>query len=72
MRFLLSGFLMLTSAAYAQQCGLTPREQDLWTRTVTPLLREALWKPTLLYDAAHVLMLPLHFSFLWSLPFNHD
>lgn len=37
--------------------------QGLWTQTVGPYLQEPLWEPDQNYDAAHLLMLPMHCAF---------
>ncbi|WP_189100857.1 hypothetical protein [Deinococcus knuensis] len=63
-RLLVLGCCLLLTDSIASGCELTPPEQRLWNRTVTPLLKSPLWQARDIYDAAHVLMQPLHFAFL--------
>ncbi len=42
--------------------------EDLWVETVRPLLQAELWNSQNNYDAAHVLMIPLH----WTYAINTD
>lgn len=46
-------------------CSTQPRSaiDQLWPQTVSPYIQEALWQPKLNYDAANILMLPLHHAF---------
>lgn len=37
---------------------------ELWSTTVTPLLSQDLWTDRDKYDAAHILMQPMHYAFL--------
>jgi hypothetical protein len=40
-----------------------PSIANIWNKTVSPLLKDELWRDTFAYDAGHALMVPLHASF---------
>lgn len=62
----ISGTLLLLAALLAAGClpsAEQRRVEQLWGRMVTPYLAQPLWQPGDSYDAANVLMLPLHHAF---------
>lgn len=48
--------------------SIDSRDQELWNATAALHLRDNLWASTNIYDAAHVLMLPIHAAFYFGEP----
>ena len=68
-RFLAAPLLALAVVAapvpqsQAGRTGLAPKADSLWSLILAPILRSEPWRDASRYDAAHVLMLPLHAAF---------
>jgi hypothetical protein len=79
MRFVVCALIVGASTVGTAQTGrISPRDRELWTKEVTPLLARPLWNENgSRYNAPNLLMLPLHAAFkleirAWQLQFvNH-
>lgn len=59
-------FLFILSAGCSDESVVTEEQQQvqiLWSDTVTPYTKLALWQQSRVYDAGHVLMLPMEYAF---------
>jgi hypothetical protein len=60
--FVVSG-LLVSGCQSSDRSKAAQKVQDLWSETVAVYLKKPLWHPMQNYDAAHMLMLPLHCAY---------